>query len=166
MKMRGSHIVLLVACGFCLLAAVASEKKEQPVQFNHKVHISDLGMECADCHQYVLQSRKATLPGKQICMQCHEEPQGETSEEQKLVALLKSDQDLEWKRIYVLPKHVYFSHFRHVTLGQIACAACHGEMKVLTQPPTKPAVDIINMNHCIDCHEDKNVDIDCLTCHN
>lgn len=166
MIMRNGHILFLLVSSFALLAIAIPDEREQPVQFNHKLHISDLEMDCTDCHRYVLQNRKATLPDKEVCKECHEEPLGESSEEQKLVALLKSDKELDWKRIYVLPKHVYFSHFRHVTLGQIACATCHGDMKTLTQPPEDPAVDIIDMDHCMDCHEQENVNNDCLACHN
>ncbi len=163
----------LSAAGFCLLsvsvliwASIAQGSGPQPVSFNHQIHLTDVGMDCTDCHQSVAQGRKATLPPKSICIECHEEPQGESAEEQKLVSILQSDDDLEWSRIYVLPKHVYFSHFRHVTLGQIACLTCHGDMKELTAPPTRTAVDILDMDFCMDCHEDRNAGNDCLACHN
>ena len=98
-------------------------------------------------------------------MDCHSEAQGESAEEQKLLSLLETDQEFDWQRIYVLPKHVYFSHFRHVTLGQLNCQECHGNMKELTSPPVKPAVDILNMDNCMDCHKGRQVNNDCLTCH-
>jgi hypothetical protein len=123
-------------------------------------------MDCIDCHQYVETHRKATLPNREVCHDCHSDAQGESAEEQKLVSLLEAEQELEWQRVYVLPKHVYFSHFRHVTLGRINCSECHGDMKELTSPPVKQAVDIVDMDNCMDCHEEKQVDNDCLTCHN
>jgi len=162
---RKSTLTLVILPILTAFAALAYAKVDQPVKFNHNLHIVENGMDCTECHQYVSISRKATLPGKSVCLGCHSEPIGESPEEKKLISILESDQDLEWQRIYYLPKHIYFSHFRHVTLGQIGCQNCHGEMENLTSPPEKPAVDIINMNNCISCHNDKLVSNDCLTCH-
>lgn len=138
----------------------------QPINFNHNKHVEEMGMDCHECHEYVINNRKATLPGKQICLDCHEKQLGESSEEEKLVALLQSNEKLNWQRVYVLPKHVYFSHFRHVTLGQIDCQQCHGDIKLLTSPPNKPATNIIDMDFCMDCHIERQVSNDCLSCHN
>jgi hypothetical protein len=137
----------------------------QPVEFNHSIHVKEVELDCSDCHRYVMTGRKATLPTKDVCVDCHSAALGESAEETKLMALLESDQVLNWQRVYVLPKHVYFSHFRHVTLGQISCQECHGDMKELVSPPTKPAVDIIDMDYCMDCHESRQVSNDCLACH-
>lgn len=136
----------------------------QPIQFNHKLHVVDQGLDCVECHEHVTKYRKATLPGKEICAACHSEPL-ETPEGRKLAALLASDEELRWQRVYVLPDDLYFSHFRHVTLGQIGCQSCHGEMKELTAPPRKPATDIIDMNFCIRCHQERKASSDCLACH-
>jgi len=137
----------------------------QPVQFNHKLHVADQGLDCVECHRFVMKNRKATLPEKEVCAGCHSEPQGSSDEERKLVALLSSSEELNWQRVYVLPKHVYFSHFRHVTLGQIGCQSCHGEMKELTAPPRKQATGIIDMDFCIKCHRERRASSDCLACH-
>ena len=137
----------------------------QPIQFNHKLHVADQGLDCVECHQYVTKNRKATLPGKDVCAGCHSEPQGSSPEEQKLAALLSSSEEFKWQRVYVLPEDVYFSHFRHVTLGQIGCQSCHGEMKELTAPPQKPATGILNMSFCIKCHKESRASSDCLACH-
>jgi len=162
----GRRFLIILAAGALVAGAALSDKMSQPIKFNHNLHVTEVGMDCPECHQYVTKSRKATLPTKQVCMDCHSEPQGESAEEQKLVSLLQSDRELVWQRVYVLPKHVYFSHFRHVTLEQIGCQECHGDMKALTSPPTKPAVDIIDMDFCLDCHKDRQADTDCLGCHN
>jgi len=165
MNTRNSIFLVIVMVTPILMAA-AGGSGSQPVEFNHNLHLSEVGMDCTDCHQFVERSRKATLPSGELCADCHSELQGESAEEQKLVTMLESEQELDWHRIYVLPSHVYFSHFRHVTLGQIACAKCHGEMKELTSPPTETAVDIIDMDYCMDCHEDRQASNDCLACHN
>ncbi len=160
---KKSMIISLV----CVLAwsSAINGRLAQPVEFNHNKHVIDVGMDCIDCHQYVETHQKASLPNREVCYDCHSEAQGESAEELKLVSLLETEQELEWQRVYVLPKHVYFSHFRHVTLGQINCSECHGDMKELTSPPVKQDVDVVNMDNCMDCHEEKQVNNDCLTCH-
>lgn len=164
----GSSVLLFVIMAtLVFLPCVAhTDADSQPIAFNHKMHVSEVGLECTDCHQYVTENRKATLPNREVCADCHSEPQGESDEELKLVALLETEQELDWHQIYVLPKHVYFSHFRHVTLGQIGCITCHGDMKELTSPPTEPAVDVLDMDYCMDCHEEQQAANDCLACHN
>ena len=157
-------IVALSAAG-CGDAIEGMSHGPQPVQFNHSLHTTELEMDCSECHQSVMTSRKATLPTRDLCIECHEEAQGESQEEQKLVALLETESELDWQRIYVLPKHVYFSHFRHVTLGQIGCQTCHGEMNKLTAPPTSMATDALDMDYCIDCHTERRETTDCLACH-
>jgi predicted CXXCH cytochrome family protein len=157
--------VLLFIVGLLAWSTAIYGRLNQPVKFNHNKHVVENEMECTDCHRYVNTNRKATLPGKEVCLECHSEALGESPEEQKLIAILDSDQALKWRRIYALPKHVYFSHFRHVTLGQISCQNCHGDMDQLTSPPRRPAVDIIDMEHCMSCHEARHVSNDCLGCH-
>ena len=154
---------LLASCGRA--EPGMTSRPEQPVAFSHKVHLGDLDLECSHCHQYVATSRKATLPTLAVCAECHSEPQGESPEEAKIVSLVSAGAELNWQRIYALPKHVYFSHFRHVTLGQMSCPECHGDMKELDRPPTRPASDILNMEYCLDCHRQQKVSEDCLTCH-
>jgi hypothetical protein len=164
LQTRKKLIIMALAISLAWVTVIYS-RLPQPVKFNHNMHVEENGMECSDCHRYVNTGRKATLPGKDVCLECHSEALGESPEEQKLVTILNSEQELNWQRVYVLPKHVYFSHFRHVTLGQIGCQNCHGEMQELTSPPDKPAVNIIDMGNCIDCHQDRHVSNDCLACH-
>jgi len=156
--------LLLAACSGTE-ADLGGRRPEQPVAFNHKLHLTDLEMDCTDCHRHATTSRKATLPTVDVCAGCHTEPQGESAEEQKLVSLISAGMELNWQRVYVLPKHVYFSHFRHVTLGQMGCPECHGNMKELDRPPVRPAVGILNMDYCIDCHTAQKAKDDCLACH-
>lgn len=163
--MIAKKLIFILVCGLVIWAVTTYGNSPQPIAFNHKLHITEVDMDCPDCHLYVTNNRKATLPEGEVCLDCHSEAVGESAEEQKLVSLLESEIEFQWQRVYVLPEHVYFSHFRHVTLGQIGCTECHGDMKKLTTPPDKPAVDIIDMDNCMDCHEERQINNDCLTCH-
>ena len=61
---------------------------------------------------------------------------------------------IEWKRIHNLPDHVYFNHAQHVSVGEVACQTCHGqiqEMEVVAQHSP------LSMGWCINCHRQTEV---------
>src|SRR5262245_22299419 len=49
----------------------ANLEPEQPVQFSHKHHVGDDGIDCRYCHTSVETSAFAGIPGTDICLQCH-----------------------------------------------------------------------------------------------
>ena len=61
---------------------------------------------------------------------------------------------IEWVRIHNLPDHVYFNHAQHVTVGQVECQTCHGQIqemeKVVQHSP-------LSMGWCINCHRQTGV---------
>ena len=135
---------------------------KQPIDFNHKIH-ADNGLECLDCHSYFEEHASSGKPSIEICSGCHEEPQGESSEEKKIVEYVKSGEEVEWKRLYRVPEDVFFSHMRHVVLGSLDCTVCHGSIGESSKPPAKPIK--IKMKKCMKCHEKSGADNDCIACH-
>jgi len=81
-----------------------------------------------------------------------------------VVAAVENSEEIIWNRIYELPDHVYFSHRRHIALGKIECAQCHGDIHAFETPPLIPFV-ALTMDFCIDCHDEHKVNNDCLACH-
>jgi len=151
---------------FCLLATACSKEKaiEQPIPFNHEIHISDAGLDCTDCHTGVESKMNASLPSIEMCESCHSEMLGESIAESLVVEAVNNNVEIHWKPIYKLDDHVFFSHRRHVKSGKILCNVCHGEVETLLQPPTHQLIPI-TMDGCMDCHQDKSISNDCLTCH-
>ena len=45
--------------------------KEQPVQFSHKHHVGDDGIDCRYCHTTVERTASAGMPSTKTCMNCH-----------------------------------------------------------------------------------------------
>lgn len=150
-----------ILIGISLATAVISG---QPISFNHQKHVSDVGLACTDCHLYVNSQPFAGLPGLDVCLTCHEEPQTDSPEEEKLRTLQSNGGQLQWKALYRVPNHVYFSHRRHVTAGKLECSTCHGNVADLKKPPVKQTIPI-SMNRCIACHQRHDVNDDCLSCH-
>ncbi len=120
----------------------------QPIEYSHKVHAGDLGIDCRYCHNYVETSQHSNVPPTQTCMNCHTIVKA-TSE--KMIPLMESwtmDQPIEWIRIHKLPDYAYFEHSAHIDAG-VGCFSCHGnvaKMEKVTQ--VKP----LSMSWCLECH--------------
>ena len=136
----------------------------QPIAFPHKTHIEKAGMGCEDCHPGVKTSFHAGLPGLDLCLNCHESPQGNSKEEAKIRALAKISPRPTFAKLFRFPNHVFYSHRRHVGLAKLECAGCHGAIAGTLKPPTHP-LKKISMDFCLDCHRLKGATTDCIACH-
>jgi hypothetical protein len=143
--------------------ALPSSPGPQPIRYNHAVHI-EAGLACQDCHTGARDQVQATLPTIDTCLMCHEEAVTESAEEEKIRAFAQAGQEIPWVKITRVPAHVYFSHRRHVALGGLDCADCHGPMETLTEPPRRPFRPV-SMEACMDCHEQSELRNDCNDCH-
>lgn len=137
---------------------------QQPIDFNHNLHIDSVGMDCVDCHLYARSGVRATIPNIEVCAGCHEEPQGDSPEEIRVVEYIGEQALIPWRKVYWIPSHVYFSHRRHTEAGGIECETCHGDMRSRERPVVRPLVDL-SMGACIDCHDATDTSNDCVLCH-
>jgi hypothetical protein len=137
---------------------------EQPIEFNHKKHISEAGLACIDCHRYFKTQSHSGYPAIDICLDCHSDLLTDSPEEKKLLSYAEKKLDIPWKRIYYMADHVFFSHQLHVEVAKINCEKCHGKMEEQSKPPRQPLV-LHTMEFCMDCHKNSSADIDCLACH-
>lgn len=135
----------------------------QPIEYNHKKHI-ELGLDCSTCHTGIgEQETFAGLPQLDTCLTCHMED--DTNPKSKVLQVYAAkNESIPWKKIYRVPEHVYFSHRRHVTVGKLDCALCHGDMSKMETPVVHQTVKI-SMTRCINCHRKMNVTNDCMACH-
>lgn len=135
---------------------------KQPLEFNHRVH-ADKGMECLDCHQNYKDHSSSGRPKLETCSTCHSEPLGKTQAEKSLLEYIKAGQEIGWNRLFRVPQDVYFSHRRHVAVGNIKCPMCHGDIGNSPKPPARPVK--ISMKKCQACHDRSHVSNDCIACH-
>ncbi|MBZ0265494.1 cytochrome c family protein [bacterium] len=123
-------------------------RPSQPIDYSHKLHAGDLGMDCRYCHSQVEQSRHANLPATSVCMNCHSIV---GTDNEKLLPLRESwanQEPIEWNRVHMLPDYAYFDHSAHLRAG-VSCLSCHGnvaEMEVVSQKQP------LSMGWCLDCH--------------
>ena len=127
---------------------------DQPVQFSHKHHAGELGIDCRFCHTSVETSSYAGMPDTQTCMTCHSQIWKDSPMLAPVRASYAQNKPLRWNRVVEDPGFVYFDHSIHVNKG-VGCSTCHGRMDEM--PMTWKYVDT-EMQWCLSCHrhpEDK-----------
>ena len=142
----------------------AGDAVVQPIAFNHLVH-AKRNIACADCHQGVATSAKASIPRVAVCIDCHGEDTTTTPEKDKMKAFAAQGREIPWDRLYRLPAHVVFSHERHVAMGGVACESCHGGHGQSESPPGRVVAGFPDMDVCLACHAAKGASHDCIACH-
>ena len=100
---------------------------QQPVQFSHKHHVGDDGIDCRYCHWSVEKSSFAGIPSAQVCLTCHSQLFSDASILEPLRESARTGQPIAWARVHDLPDFVYFDHSIHVQKG-IGCETCHGRV--------------------------------------
>ncbi|HRH56793.1 MAG TPA: c-type cytochrome [Chitinophagales bacterium] len=141
---------------------------DQPIKFSHALHVGQNQIECQYCHTGVEKSKHASIPGTQICMNCHKYvQQGPKYGKEEIAKIynyagwdpdkakfVEAPKNIEWVKIHNLPDHVYFNHSQHVKVGGIKCQTCHGkveEYEVMKQFAP------LSMGWCINCHRQTEV---------
>jgi hypothetical protein len=121
---------------------------DQPVQFDHRHHVRDDGIDCQYCHTTVDRSSTAGIPSTEVCMGCHAQIWHQSD---KLALVRDSffrDEPIKWNVVHDLPDFVYFNHSVHIHAG-IDCSHCHGDVASM---PLVHKVRALTMGFCLDCH--------------
>ena len=178
-------IVLFLIGGYFLvegamgLGRQQGYQPEQPIYYSHKVHVGDNQISCLYCHGNAQDSKHATIPAVNVCMNCHMAVKdyggkpltredgtavNANGEIQKLYKYAgwnpdtktydKPGKPIEWVRIHSLPDFVYFNHAQHVKVGRVQCQTCHGEIQKMGE--VAQFADL-SMGWCVNCHRNSNV---------
>ena len=128
---------------------------DQPVPYDHKLHVGQLGMDCRYCHSFVENSGHANVPTASTCWNCHQNVKTDSPKLEPIRKAIDKNYEnydgkpVEWVRIHRSPDYVYFDHSAHVNRG-VSCASCHGdvgEMVVVHHEESH------SMSWCLDCHK-------------
>ncbi|MBS1604650.1 MAG: c-type cytochrome [Bacteroidetes bacterium] len=183
----GAILVLFVLGGYWVvqgaigLGRQQGYQPEQPIFYSHKVHAGINQVSCLYCHSNALDSKHATVPPLNVCMNCHaaindyshgpklyredgSEVDG-TAEIQKLYSYTGYDpktsryntataKPVEWIKIHSLPDHVFFSHAQHTKAGKVQCQTCHGPIQEMDEVKQFAP---LSMGWCINCHRTTKV---------
>jgi hypothetical protein len=123
-------------------------EREQPVQFSHKHHSGDDGIDCRYCHTSVETSASAGMPSTQICMNCHSQIWADSPYLEPVRESARTGKPIEWTRVHDLPDYVYFNHSIHINKG-VGCSTCHGNV---AQMPLMYQASSLQMEWCLACH--------------
>ena len=123
-------------------------RPEQPVQYSHKLHADDLGIDCRYCHVGVELSSKAIIPPTQTCMNCHILIKPDSKLLEPVHESWGNNTAIEWIRVHKVPDYAFFDHSAHVTRG-VGCASCHGRVDQMEEVML---VEPLSMGWCLDCH--------------
>lgn len=121
---------------------------DQPINFSHKLHAGQMGIDCKYCHIGVNKGRHAMVPALSTCVNCHTVARRDKPEIVKLFDYYDNNKPLPWKRIHKVPDYVYFNHSVHVNKG-IECAQCHGKVEKMDKVLQ---VESFTMSACLNCH--------------
>jgi hypothetical protein len=122
--------------------------RDQPIQFSHKHHVGDDGIDCRYCHTGVESSATAGVPPTKTCMNCHSVLFNNVGYLEPVRESYRTDKSIHWVRVHRLADYVYFNHSIHVAKG-VGCSTCHG---TVDQMPLIFQASPLNMGWCVDCH--------------
>ncbi len=173
----GGYYVVQGAIG---LGRQQKYQPEQPIFYSHKVHAGTNQISCLYCHGGAWESKQASVPSMNVCMNCHaainsyageklfredgKEVDG-TAEIEKLYSYTGYDsksgkyehpgKQIEWIKIHNLPDHVFFSHAQHIRAGKVQCQTCHGPISEMNEVYQ---FSELSMGWCVNCHRTTKVD--------
>ncbi|HVG32918.1 MAG TPA: cytochrome c3 family protein [Pyrinomonadaceae bacterium] len=123
-------------------------ERQQPVQFSHKHHSGDDGIDCRYCHTSVETSASAGMPSTQTCMNCHTQIWADSPYLEPVRESWRTGKPIEWTRVHDLPDYAYFNHSIHVAKG-VGCSTCHGNVNEM---PLMYQASSLQMEWCLECH--------------
>ena len=121
---------------------------EQPLQFDHRHHTRDEGIDCRYCHSTVDRSASAGIPSTQVCLNCHSQVWNKSPLLEPVRESFFQNKPIEWRRVHKVPEFVYFNHSIHVNKG-VGCVSCHGRVD---QMAAVEKDQTLTMSWCLDCH--------------
>jgi len=159
----------------------------QPIKFSHELHAGTNQIDCQYCHAGAFESKNATIPSLNVCMNCHKMVQARDSHDgnispeiQKIYNALGYDADkmtydkskekpIEWVRVHNLPDFAYFNHSQHVVVAEKAIRKAKGlkpnePVCFACHGPVNTMAEIyqyspLTMKWCINCHKDTKLDV-------
>lgn len=155
---KASMVVAIVLAGVAFFAYTQIARstyltnrgleRQQPVQFSHKHHVGDDGIDCRYCHTSVETAASAGIPPTQTCMNCHNQLYSDQQYLEPIRASYRDNKPIKWERVHDLPGFAYFNHSIHIAKG-VGCSTCHGEIDNM---PSVYQENTLQMEWCLSCH--------------
>jgi hypothetical protein len=130
------------------LARGMQDPIEQPIQFDHRHHTRDEGIDCRFCHNTVDRSPHAGVPSSQLCLNCHSQIWNQSPLLDPLRRSFMEGKPIVWTKVNDVPDYVYFDHSIHVNKG-VGCVTCHGRVDEMA---AVEKAENLTMAWCLNCH--------------
>ena len=173
-------LLVSLIVGWVVFPKLLYSQKKQPFDFNHALHNEQVDEECESCHFFREDGSYSGVPTLAQCIDCHEEVQGESPDEQIFVEeYVAKEREVPWLIYSRQPDCVFFSHAAHLKLGNMECVTCHGNigesesLKVYQANRIsgysrdiwgyniggfkRNSWDRMKMDDCSECHQKENV---------
>ena len=121
---------------------------EQPVEYSHRLHAGQLGLDCQYCHTNVKDAAHSNVPATQTCMNCHKWVRPESPKLEKVQESYATGEPIEWVWVNRVADYAYFDHSAHVNRG-VSCVECHGR---IDQMEVVERHEPLSMGWCLECH--------------
>ncbi|HTR81196.1 MAG TPA: cytochrome c3 family protein [Bacteroidota bacterium] len=151
-------IIIVFARSWSADDGVKAADKAQVIKFSHQKHITEVGIDCATCHNEAAASQSSSdklVPGHAVCQTCHEDEVKSTC----------GYCHVDAKNPVPFPREareLRFNHKMHVTDGKMQCVTCHTG---LDKVDYATAANMPAMATCTTCHNNTKVTNQCETCH-
>jgi len=122
-------IIASLVVGWVLFPKLLYSKKQQPIDFNHALHVAEVENGCASCHFFREDGSFSGAPKLAQCVECHSDMQGVSQNEREFIEnyVLKG-REVPWLIYSKQPDCVFFSHAAHVKGAGMDCTICHGHI--------------------------------------
>ncbi len=130
------------------LARGMQDPVEQPIQFDHRHHTRDEGIDCRFCHTTVDRSPHAGIPSTQLCLNCHSQIWNNSPLLEPVRRSFIENKPIVWTKVNDVPDFVYFNHSIQVAKG-VGCVTCHGRVDKM---PAVEKANTLAMSWCLECH--------------
>lgn len=168
--LAGLAVMLII--GWIVFPQIIYTRKEQPLNFSHKIHVEKESLSCSSCHHFDQNGQFLGIPRIEKCVECHSDPvlaQKNPQAEKLLKEYLLKDKEVPWLVYQYQPDNVFFSHSAHRGFN---CTECHLDMKNKDSTPpvfkniiTGYSKNTMKMWECERCHAQLEVSNACSVCH-
>jgi len=178
--------IVSVLSGWFAFPDLLYSEKQQPIDFNHALHLDMVSEGCESCHYFREDGSYAGVPELSSCVDCHTSVQGADPAEETFVAeYVDNNKEVPWLIYSKQPNCVFFSHAAHVKGAGMDCETCHGDIGTSESLKTyqenritgysrdiwghniaRIGNDGMKMNDCAACHLEKTgTKGACFQCH-
>jgi menaquinone reductase, multiheme cytochrome c subunit len=133
----GGFIILFFIIGFAasmvlgwvIFPKLLYSQKQQPISFNHALHVEEVDNGCESCHFFRADGSFSGIPKLAQCIDCHAETMGDSEEEARFVEqFVWKEREVPWLAYSRQPDCVFFPHAAHVIGAEMECETCHGHI--------------------------------------